>query len=75
MELEPADAARVVALFGDRFECDLHAIRAAITRRTLFNLIHTDAIVKVDVVVRKNTSYRLEEFGRRRRVDIDGQPM
>ena len=75
VELEPADAERLVALFGDEFECDLHAIRAAIVRRSLFNLIHTDAIVKVDFVVRKDTPYRVEEFGRRRRVEIDGQPM
>ena len=75
VDLEAADAERVVALFVDQFECDLDAIRAAIARRSLFNLIHTDAIVKVDFVVRKSTSFRLEEFGRRRRVDIDGQPM
>ena len=75
VELEPADAERLVALFGDQFECDLHTIRAAITRRMFLNLIHTEAIVRVAVVVRKNTPYRFEEFGRRRRVDIDGQAM
>jgi len=75
VELEPADAERLVALFGDQFECDLHAIRGAIARRSMFNLIHTDAIVKVDFVVRKSAPFRLEEFGRRRRVEIDGQPM
>jgi len=39
----------------------------------MFNLIHTEAIVKVDFVVRKNTPYRTEEFNRRRPVVIDGQ--
>ena len=61
VELDAADAERLVALFGDQFECDLHTIRAAIARRSLFNLIHTDAIVKVDFIVRKSTPYRLEE--------------
>ena len=75
VELDVADADRLVALFGNQFECDLHAIRAAIARESPFNLIHTDAIVKVDFVVRKSTPYRLEVFGRRRRVEIDGQPM
>ena len=75
VELEPADAERLVALFGDRFECDHHAIGAAIARRSTFNLIHTDAIVKVDFVVRKSAPFRLEEFGRRHLVDADGQPM
>ena len=75
VELDAADAERLVALFGDHFECDLPAIRAAIARRSLFNLIHTDAIVKVDFVVRKGAPYRVEEFSRRRLVDIDDQPM
>jgi hypothetical protein len=75
VELEPADAERVAALFGDQFECDLQAIRSAITRRALFNLIHTEAIVKVDFVVRTDTPYRRHEFGRRRSVAIDDQPM
>ena len=41
----------------------------------MFNLIHTEAIVKVDFVVRKDTPYHREEFGRRRRTIIDGQPV
>jgi hypothetical protein len=75
VELAPADVARIAALFGDQFECDAEMIGRAITRQALFNLIHTDAIVKVDFDIRKDAPYRLEEFGRRRRVDIDGQPM
>ena len=42
VDLEPVDAERMVALFGDQFECDLESIRSAITRRALFNLIHLD---------------------------------
>jgi hypothetical protein len=38
-------------------------------------VIHRDAIVKVDVIVRKNTAYRIEEFRRRRIVDVDGHPL
>lgn len=75
VELDATDAERLAALFGDAFECDVDAIRTAIARQSLFNLIHTTAIVKVDVVVRKDTPYRLEEFGRRHLVNIDGQPM
>lgn len=75
VELEPADASRVAAIFGDQFDCDPQSIRSAIERRALFNLIHIEAIVKVDVVVRKDAPFRVEEFGRRRRVEIDGQAM
>ena len=41
----------------------------------MFNLIHTEAIVKVDFVVRKDTPYHREEFGRRRQAVIDGHPV
>ena len=75
VELEPDDAERIATLFGDAFECDREVIRSAIARQSLFNLIHIEAIVKVDFVVRKSTAYRLEEFGHRRLTVIDDQPM
>src|SRR5437870_364036 len=72
VELTPADAERICAMFGDDFDCDIDAVRAAIARSSLFNLIHTTAVVKVDFVVRKDTPYRLAEFARRRHAVIDG---
>lgn len=72
--LEPRDADRLTGLLlGDEFECDTDAMRAAISRQGLFNLIHTARIVKVDFVVRKSTPFRLEEFSRRRPADFAGQ--
>ncbi|MGB7219665.1 MAG: nucleotidyl transferase AbiEii/AbiGii toxin family protein [Vicinamibacterales bacterium] len=75
VDLQPQDADRIATLFSGEFECSLDAIRAAIGRASMFNLIHTEAIVKVDFVVRKNTPYRLEEFGRRRITMIDAHPV
>ena len=72
VELQPDDAERIVAPFGDEFDCQLETIRVAIERRSVFNLIHTDAIVKVDFVVRKDTPYHREEFGRRRHGTVNG---
>jgi len=72
VELEPDDAERIVALFERDFDCRLESIRGAIARRSIFNLIHTEAIVKVDFVVRKDTPYHREEFGRRRPGTVDG---
>jgi len=72
VELGPADAGRLAATLGDEFSVDPETIRGAIARQSLFNAIHRDAIVKVDFVVRQDTPYRIEEFGRRRLVDIDG---
>jgi hypothetical protein len=75
VELEPADADRLAAAMGDEFSPDPESIRTAVARRGMFNLIHRDAIVKVDFVVRKNTPYRVEEFNRRRLIEIDRQPI
>ena len=75
VDLQLQDADRLAALFSGEFECNVDSIRAAISRSSMFNLIHTEAIVKVDFVVRKNTPYGLEEFGRRRSAIIDGHPV
>ncbi len=75
VELEPADATRLVALFAAEFDVDEDSVRRAIERRSMFNLIHIEAIVKVDFIVRKDDAYRRGEFERRRRVAIAGQPM
>lgn len=75
VELQPADTERLVAMFGVEFSCDADRIREAIARRAMFNLIHTEAVVKIDVIVRKDSPYREEEFGRRRRAEVNGAPM
>jgi Nucleotidyltransferase of unknown function (DUF6036) len=75
VELEPADSARVIGMFDNDFTCDADRIRDAITRRSMFNLIHTGAVVKIDVIVRKDNPYRKEEFRRRRLATIDGVEM
>jgi hypothetical protein len=71
--LEPNDAERLAHLLGDQFECDAGAMRAAIVRQGLFNLIHTERVLKVDFVVRKDTPFRLEEFSRRRCIEFAGE--
>jgi hypothetical protein len=72
VELQPSDAGRLVDMFGDEFICDAGHIRDAIANRSMFNLIHTAAVVKIDIIVRKDTAYREEEFRRRRLARIDG---
>jgi hypothetical protein len=75
VELRPSDAAQLVELFGADFVCDVDRIRDAIARRSMFNLIHTSAVVKIDIIVRKDTAYREEEFRRRRLARVDGIEM
>lgn len=74
-ELSAADADRVGDLFEDEFYVDRGAVRHAVETRSVFNMIHAALVVKVDVVVRKETEYRRTEFARRRRVAIEGQEL
>jgi hypothetical protein len=63
-------------LIFEHFEPDYYiphsAVRSAIARRSMFNLIHQESIMKVDFVVLKEAAFRVEEFARRRRVAIAG---
>ncbi len=68
--LTGADAEGVVRLFEADFYIDPETVALAIARRTMFNLIHLDSVIKVDFIVRKDDPYRLEEFARRQEILI-----
>jgi hypothetical protein len=72
VEVEPDDAQRLVGLFADDCVIDPDAVRDAIARRGMFNIIHAGWIVKADFIVRKDAAYRKVELGRRRSVDVAG---
>ena len=72
VELRPSDASRLEALFGEDFSVDADDIKGAIARRSLFNLIHQELVIKADMIVRKDSPYRREEFDRRRKVSFEG---
>jgi hypothetical protein len=75
VELQLSDTARLVNVFGSEFDVDADRVRDAITHRSMFNAIHTAAVVKLDIIVRKASPYREEEFRRRRLGTIDGADM
>ncbi len=72
VELSPQDTDRICALFQDDFYLDREAVQQSIEKKGVFNLIHNTLVVKVDVVVRKDTDYRRAEFLRRRRASVEG---
>jgi hypothetical protein len=72
VELTPADAERIIQLFANDFYCDPEAVRDALARRFMFNVIHSALAVKVDFIVRKATPYREAEFLRRREATVAG---
>ena len=75
VQLNPRDADRLVATLGEEFTGDADTIRSAIAHRSMFNVIHYEALTKIDFVVLKDVPYRIEEFERRRIVEVDGHPL
>lgn len=45
---------------------DADLIRSALSAESLFNLMHYGTGIKVDLIIRKSSPYRLLEFSRRR---------
>jgi hypothetical protein len=72
VDIAPAEAKRVTALFAPDFVCEEEAVLEAARRRGMFNIIHAEWIVKVDLIIRKDLPYRREEFDRRCRVVLEG---
>jgi len=72
IELLPHQVDQVVKLFSTDFYLDEEMIYAALSPPGMFNLIHLESLVKIDLIVRKTITYRQVEFTRRRLVKIDG---
>jgi hypothetical protein len=68
--LNERDVDALVAAFTADFYIDAGAARVAIQSERMFNLMHLDSGVKVDLIVRKSSEFRQVEFARRRAVAI-----
>lgn len=72
LEVKERDWEKVFRLFDKDFYVDPEAVREAIARRGMFNMIHNASVIKVDFIVKKDEAYRREEFRRRRSAIMDG---
>ncbi|MBI5746595.1 MAG: hypothetical protein HZA13_06320 [Nitrospirae bacterium] len=72
IELRKEDADTLISLFSDDFYIDIESVKVAIRDKEMFNIIHNEAVIKVDFIVRKETAYRKIEFERRRSIIFEG---
>ena len=70
VELSEEDVEKTVRLFQRDFYVDREMVERAVKGRLMFNVIDNAHVIKVDLIVRKNSDYRKEEFSRRRTVKI-----
>ncbi|MBM3235296.1 nucleotidyltransferase family protein [Candidatus Poribacteria bacterium] len=71
VELVREDVPKVYQLFESDFYIDATMIHEAISYHSIFNIIHNEAMVKVDFIIRQDTPYRRLEFNRRCLMQID----
>lgn len=69
------DVSKIIEIFQEDYYIDAVSVRQAIRYKSIFNIIHNESIIKVDFIIRKDTDYRIEEFSRRRAIDLDGKPL
>jgi hypothetical protein len=62
-------------IFGEDFYFSPDAAREAILHQSCFNVVHNDSLIKVDFMIRKREDYRLVEFERRRRIEVQGSSL
>lgn len=72
IEIGEEDVGRIVAMFRPDYYLAEVAILEAVRRRSLFNLVNLERMVKVDLIVRRLDRYGTEAFRRRVRVQIQG---
>jgi hypothetical protein len=72
VHLKESDIVGFIKHFEGNYYCSETAVRDAVSRHSLFNVIDHKSGFKADFVVLKNELYRLTEFERRRREDYYG---
>lgn len=65
------DVDRVAEALSPDFYIDRDDALSAVRTERLFNLMHNESGIKVDLIVRKSGEYRQLEFSRRKRVSLD----
>lgn len=70
-DLKPVHVRSLVRMLESSYYIDENMILDAIERRSSFNVIHLETMLKIDIFVAKNTPYDIETFKRRRKDTLD----
>lgn len=70
-DLKPVHVRSFVRMLESSYYIDENMILDAIGRRSSFNIIHLETMLKIDIFVARNTPYDIETFKRRRRDTLD----
>ena len=68
--LVETDIDKVIEIFQRKYYLSADAVLDAVRDHKMFNLVHYESVVKVDLIVRKDSKYRRMEFDRRRQFRV-----
>jgi hypothetical protein len=72
IQISGGDVDKIIDLFHDDFYIEEESVRRAVLNRGIFNIIHNDSIIKVDLIIRKDEKYRIEEFTHKKKIPVEG---
>ena len=72
IEIFPKDINRIIDKFQEEYYISENSVREAIDQVSFFNIIHNQAVIKVDFIIRKKEEYRKMEFDRKQKIIILG---
>lgn len=72
VEFPGGDPKRLAALFEPEYYVSEVDVERALRERGMFNVLHLEKLVKLDLIVRKDELFRRHEFERRARVRLAG---
>jgi hypothetical protein len=75
VNLQGKDIPSLVEHFGKGYYCDEDAVREAVQKKSIFNVIDYNSGYRADFVVLKNEAFRIAEFSRRTQADFFGTPV
>lgn len=70
IELSAQDVGKIIAACAAEYYVARESVERAVARRSMFNIIHNETIIKVDCIIRKDETYRRTEFARRKQIKI-----
>ncbi|MDM7921920.1 MAG: nucleotidyltransferase [Pyrinomonadaceae bacterium] len=72
IEIKAGDAGRFEEKFAEDYYVDAISIRRAVNRGAMFNIINNETLVKIDCIIKKDSTLETEKFARRKRSQIGG---
>lgn len=73
LEMNVDTVKKVTHAFGEKFFVDEQSVKLAIQKKSFFQMVHKETLLKVDCWILKDDEFSLERFRRRKEVEISGK--